>query len=108
MALSSAIEGRPIFKDRRPGEGLGQGVSTTDGNLRFAKGGMVCGVIRKKKDKGGIALVPNAPAEPDQRIDKMTGLPYDEQAGEAYTDVEDRQGLIASVLGKKLQGQASV
>jgi hypothetical protein len=108
MALSSAIEGRPILKDRRPGEGLGQGVSTTDGNLRFAKGGMVCGVIRKKKDKGGIALVPNAPAEPDQRIDKITGLPYDEQAGEAYTDVEDRQGLIASVLGKKLQGQASV
>ena len=73
-----------------------------------AKGGMVCGVIRKKKDKGGIALVPNAPAEPDQRIDKMTGVPYDEQAGEAYTDVEDRQGLIAAVLGKKLQGQASV
>ena len=64
--------------------------------------------VKVKKDKGGIALVPNAPAEPDQRIDKMTGVPYDEQAGEAYTDVEDRQGLIAAVLGKKLQGQNSV
>ena len=85
-------DGREILEDRRS----------------KAKGGMVWRVIRKKKDKGGIALVPNAPAEPDQRIDKMTGLPYDEQAGEAYTDVEDRQGLIAAVLGKKLQGQASV
>ena len=85
-------DGREILEDRRS----------------KAKGGMVYTMLREKKDKGGIALVPNAPIEPDQRIDKMTGVPYDEQAGEAYTDVEDRQGLIAAVLGKKLQGQASV
>tara|TARA_Y100000385_G_C13053994_1_gene621123 strand:- start:65 stop:1789 length:1725 start_codon:yes stop_codon:yes gene_type:complete len=40
--------------------------------------------------KGGEVEVPNAPAEPDERIDKLTGLPYNEQAGEAYTDQEDR------------------
>ena len=46
--------------------------------------------------KGGEVLdVPNAPEEPDQRIDKMTGLPYDEQAGEAFVDVEER-----SLLGR--------
>ena len=39
---------------------------------------------------GGEVEVPNAPAEPDERIDKLTGLPYNEQAGEAYTDQEDR------------------
>jgi len=46
--------------------------------------------------KGGEVLdVPNVPEEPDQRIDKMTGLPYDEQAGEAFIDVEER-----SLLGR--------
>jgi hypothetical protein len=44
--------------------------------------------------KGGEVLdVPNVPEEPDQRIDKMTGLPYDEQAGEAFIDVEERSLL---------------
>jgi hypothetical protein len=106
LDLSAGIAGERVLYDAPNREiknkNLGVGLSP------FAKGGRVSGVIRKKKDKGGIALVPNAPAEPDQRIDKMTGVPYDEQAGEAYTDVEDRQGLIVAVLGKKLQGQASV
>jgi len=40
---------------------------------------------------GGIVEdVPNVPTEPDERIDKLTGLPYNAQAGEAYTDMEDR------------------
>ena len=40
---------------------------------------------------GGIVKdVPNVPTEPDERIDKLTGLPYNAQAGEAYTDMEDR------------------
>ena len=40
--------------------------------------------------KGGIVTnVPNVPEEPDERIDKMTGLPYNEQAGEAFIDEED-------------------
>ena len=37
--------------------------------------------------------VPKAPEEPDERIDKMTGMPYDVQAGEAFMDEEDRFGL---------------
>ena len=41
-------------------------------------------------NKGGEVLdVPNAPVEPDQRIDKMTGQPYDQQAGTAFVDQED-------------------
>ena len=41
--------------------------------------------------KGGEVLdVPQVPEEPDERIDKMTGLPYDIQAGEAFVDAEDR------------------
>ena len=41
-------------------------------------------------NKGGEVLdVPNVPTEPDERIDKMTGLPYDQQAGTAFVDEED-------------------
>jgi len=42
--------------------------------------------------KGGEVLdVPNTASEPDERIDKMTGMPYNQQAGTAFTDVEDRE-----------------
>lgn len=48
---------------------------------------------RNTKAKGGVVLdVPQVPEEPDERIDKMTGRPYNEQAGEAFTDEEDRIG----------------
>ena len=40
-------------------------------------------------ETGGVVDVPNAPEEPDERIDKLTGLPYNAQAGEAYIDEED-------------------
>ena len=33
--------------------------------------------------------MPNAPNEPDERIDKYTGKPYNEMAGEAYQDEEE-------------------
>lgn len=39
--------------------------------------------------KGGEVVVPNAPAEPDERIDKVTGQPYNIQAGSAFVDEED-------------------
>ena len=38
---------------------------------------------------GGEVEVPNAPAEPDERIDKLTGRPYNMQAGTAYMDADD-------------------
>ena len=44
---------------------------------------------REERATGGVVDVPNAPDEPDERIDKLTGLPYNEQAGEAYMDKED-------------------
>ena len=49
--------------------------------------------------KGGkVENVPQVPEEPDERIDKMTGLPYNVQAGKAFIDEEDpekRTGLNA-------------
>lgn len=41
--------------------------------------------------KGGIVTnVPNVIDEPDERIDRMTGIPYDEQAGVILKDEEER------------------
>ena len=44
---------------------------------------------RLQKAKGGEVNVPQAPREPDERIDKFTGKPYNEQAGAAFMDVTD-------------------
>lgn len=54
---------------------------------------------------GGIVKnVPNVPEEPDQRIDKMTGRPYDKQAGEAFIDNEEdplaRLGLVTGGIAR--------
>jgi len=41
--------------------------------------------------KGGIVTnVPNVIDEPDERKDRMTGVPYDKQAGEVLVDEEER------------------
>ena len=55
---------------------------------------------------GEVYNVPKVPVEPDERIDKLTGFPYNEQAGEAYIDEEERQlfnkgGKILSSLKRK-------
>ncbi len=51
-------------------------------------------------NKGGEVLdVPNAPQEPDERIDKMTGMPYDKQAGTAFVDEEDPLRRLGFVGG---------
>ncbi len=48
--------------------------------------------------KGGVVNVPQAPEEPDERVDKMTGLPYNIQAGEAFIDEEDQpKSLLARI-----------
>ena len=49
---------------------------------------------RSEFAKGGIVNVPQAPEEPDERIDKMTGLPYNVQAGGAFIDEEDPEKLF--------------
>ena len=57
---------------------------------------------RLPRAKGGVVLnVPQVPVEPDERIDKMTGLPYNQQAGEAFTDEEDRVGLTRRIAVAK-------
>ena len=46
--------------------------------------------IRDRFARGGeVKDVPNAPVEPDERINKVTGLPYSETAGPAFMDEED-------------------
>jgi hypothetical protein len=44
---------------------------------------------RMNRAAGGVVDVPNAPEKPEQRIDKMTGVPYDQQAGGAFVDNDD-------------------
>ena len=60
--------------------------------------------FRLNRKKGGEVNIPQAPAEPDERIDKMTGLPYDQQAGGAFIDEEDSAGLTslyANIFGAR-------
>lgn len=67
--------------------------------------------LRARFAKGGEVSVPQAPVEPDERIDKMTGLPYNQQAGAAFMDEEDMfRALMMSCGGhvrkriKKFEG----
>ena len=57
---------------------------------------------RLPKAKGGLVLnVPQAPVEPDERIDKLTGRPYIEQAGGAFTDEEERSGFAGGGITRR-------
>lgn len=64
---------------------------------------------REEFARGGEVRIPQAPNEPDERIDKMTGLPYNIQAGKAFIDDEDPEkrmlfsegGIISKALGIK-------
>tara|TARA_R110001592_G_scaffold5604_1_gene30898 strand:+ start:5831 stop:9982 length:4152 start_codon:yes stop_codon:yes gene_type:complete len=51
---------------------------------------------RLQKSTGGEVseLIPNAPSEPDERINKVTGLPYNEGAGAAYMDTDDPMRVL--------------
>ena len=64
---------------------------------------------RMRKSTGGEVSepVPNAPIEPDERINKLTGLPYNEGAGTAYMDEDDpmrRMNMAAGGRVKKSSG----
>jgi len=86
-AIVKALKVAPLGKEIRSGfEGI------TGEALEDIPNRQVKLPVKKGYNKGGEVLdVPNAPPEPDQRIDKMTGMPYDQQAGTAFTDQEDRQ-----------------
>ena len=51
---------------------------------------------------GEVYDVPQAPIEPDKRIDKMTGLPYDQQAGGAFVASEDRLTFALGGVAKNI------
>ena len=62
-----------------------------------------------KEGKTGFATggevstpVPNAPIEPDERINKLTGLPYNEGAGPAYMDTDDPMRVLNMAAGGKV------
>jgi len=60
--------------------------------------------LRDRNAVGGAIKahkVPNAKAESEETIDKMTGLPYDVQAGTAHVDVEDRSPNLLGTLRKR-------
>ena len=67
---------------------------------------------REPYAKGGEVAIPNAPREPDERIDRMTGQPYNIQAGKAFVDEEEtstralfsKGGAIAKLLKKGKEG----
>ena len=53
---------------------------------------------------GGEVDIERASEEPDERIDKMTGVPYDQQAGGAFVDVEDplrRLGFLGGGIAEE-------
>lgn len=59
---------------------------------------------------GGEVDIPNAPAEPDERINKLTGLPYNYEAGASYMDEDDplRTQRKGFVLGGVIKGVTKV
>ena len=63
---------------------------------------------REGKAVGGVVStpVPNAPSEPDERIDKLTGLPYNERAGTAYMDISDPLRALNMAAGGRVQKSA--
>ena len=50
-------------------------------------------------------LIPNAPSEPDERINKVTGLPYNEGAGAAYMDTDDPMRVLKMNKGGSVDRQ---
>ena len=60
---------------------------------------------RMKKSVGGEVTEPvsNAPKEPDERINKLTGLPYNEGAGPAYMDIEDPLRALNMAAGGRVK-----
>ena len=47
-------------------------------------------------------VIPNAPIEPDERVNKLTGLPYNETAGTAYMDFDDPLRPLSMSEGSKV------
>ena len=74
------------------GEGSTKNVKNLMRNIDEELGTTVPEFLRPRDEfkTGGEVEVPQAPDEPDERIDKLTGLPYNQQAGTAFQDAEER------------------
>ena len=60
--------------------------------------------LRDRNAVGGLKKahkIPNTKDESEETIDKMTGLPYDVQAGAAHVDIEDRSPNLLGTLQKR-------
>ena len=62
---------------------------------------------RIQKATGGkvSSIIPNAPVKPDERINKLTGIPYNEEAGTAYMDEDDPMRVLSMAKGGKVLKQ---
>tara|TARA_R110002050_G_scaffold91593_1_gene192232 strand:+ start:4247 stop:9052 length:4806 start_codon:yes stop_codon:yes gene_type:complete len=66
---------------------------------------------RMRRSTGGEISEPvaNAPTEPDERINKITGLPYNEGAGVAYMDTDDPlRAMNMAAGGRVKKGAGSI
>ena len=60
--------------------------------------------LMKKATGGEVSTpVPNAPIEPDERINKLTGRPYNEDAGTAYMDEDDPMRRMNMAAGGRVR-----
>ena len=88
----------PVLGDRIPFYGAFKMFGIKDEYDEFIRD-----LFKKEKrmpfEKGGKVDVTSAAKEPDERIDRVTGRPYDAQAGEAFIDEEDRQERKQFILG---------
>lgn len=88
----------PVLGDRIPGYGAFKVFGIKDEYDEFIRD-----LFKEEKrmpfEKGGKVDVTSAAEEPDERIDRVTGRPYDAQAGEAFIDEEDRQERKQFILG---------
>jgi hypothetical protein len=60
---------------------------------------------RTERNTGGVLgeEVPNTTQEPEERMDKVTGVPYDVQAGGSNVDVVERSPTLLATLMKRQQ-----
>ena len=90
----------PILGGRMPGYGF---LNVLPGETKDQYDKFFSDLEKKEKRlpyrKGGEVEIARASGEPDERIDKITGRPYDSQAGEAFIDEEDRAERKQFVIG---------
>ena len=67
-------------------------------------------IDREERNTGGVLgeEVPNTTQEPEERVDKMTGVPYDVQAGGSNVDIQERSSSLLGILQKRQREKFSI